>query len=277
MQALEQNILGNYIYYIGLGGVMPSEGVFFMEKGWIKLHRRVLENVFLMHDDNAFSVFTKLLMMVGREKGQWAGGRHQLGELMNLNHRTLYGVLIRLERQQLISIESNNRYSTITICNWNKYQSTDNNQKDLNSTARQQPRNNHATTTQHSNKNKKENKKEKSTNVLVNPDKPDSRVVSRKDFLLLLVKELGFSDKVMATDGRLRKLSVRLNHFSAAQMVESARNLAADAYMQGDNDSSKRYGTIDYFLRSDEIVDKYLTQDDNGLPAGGVIDESRYV
>ena len=156
-----------------------------MEKGWVKSHRRMLENDFLMHDNNAYLVFTKLLLMVGKEKGQWAGGRRQLGELMNLNHSTLYKVLIRLEDNGMIKIESKVRYSTITIVNWQQYQQTDNREVTDSRTLAQQgenvalvtdevatrePHGNHTVTTRgHSNKNKKENKKILTSNEVGKP------------------------------------------------------------------------------------------------------------
>lgn len=130
-----------------------------MDKGWVKLHRRILENHFLMHDDRAYAVFTKLLMLVGSEKGQWSGGRVVLSEILIMNPNTLYSVLKRLEEQQLISIDSNMRYTTYTICNWSKYQSVGNRTSEKS----QQLVNNPSTTGQHYYKNK--NKKRYIDNV----------------------------------------------------------------------------------------------------------------
>lgn len=249
-----------------------------MEKGWVKLHRKITENIFLMHDNNAYLVFTKLLLMVGKEKGQWAGGRRQLGELMNMNHRTLYDVLIRLESQQLIEIESNQRYSTISICNWTKYQSQPNQEKEVVPT-RAQPEPNHSPTNgQHSNKKKKEIEKKNSTNVLVDSAGAGPRTMSRKDFFYKLVDELGFSNQVMFTDGRRQKLNNRLVKFSPADLIHAARGIRNDPHLQGDNPQGKRYGTIDYLIRSDENVDKYRITDDQPMSmVGGPIDESKYV
>lgn len=95
-------------------------------KGYVRLYRQVLENDFLMSDQNAFNVFAKLLLLVGREKGQWAGGRNQLAALVKLPARTTYDVVKRLEAQQLISIVPNSKYSVYHICNWHKYQNVPN-------------------------------------------------------------------------------------------------------------------------------------------------------
>lgn len=148
-----------------------------MEQGWVKVHRQLLDNHFLMKDNNAYIVFTKLLLMVNK-KGEIAAGRRQLADLMYMNDRTLYGILVRLESQGMITIESMVRYSVIHIKNWGLYQQNANRvEKETatedatlaeqgsevevatdSATTAQPQRNSSATTAQHSNKNKKENK-----------------------------------------------------------------------------------------------------------------------
>jgi hypothetical protein len=109
-------------------------------KGWIKLHRKINENVFLSKDNNAYVVFVRLLTLVS-SKGEWAGGRHQLGEITSLNPNTLYKVLKRLEREHLVNIKSNSRYSVISICKWRDYQGSGNSQSNNVVTTREQPGN----------------------------------------------------------------------------------------------------------------------------------------
>lgn len=164
-----------------------------MEKGWIKLYRRILENSFLMHDQNAFNVFIKLIMLVGKEKGQWAGGRRQLAEWVDINDRTLYDVLLRLQNNGMISIESKERYSVISITNWSIYQAKSSQKNNTLPTKRptlikqmsieydqpiSQPQANHKpTTSQHSNKNKKENKNNNSNKLeLAKPEFGDPKI-----------------------------------------------------------------------------------------------------
>lgn len=101
-----------------------------------------------MNDNNAYIVFTKLLLLVGREKGEWAGGRRQLAELVNVNDNTLKHVLNRLEDQQIITRQVTRKYSIISICNWSTYQHTTDPLSD--------PEVTHSRpTADHSNKNKK--------------------------------------------------------------------------------------------------------------------------
>ena len=97
-----------------------------MEKGWVKLHRKMQENYLLRHDKNAFYVFVNLLMLVGQEKGQWAGGRRQLAAILEMNDNTLRSVLERLRNNGMIAIDSKTRYSIITVKNWAIYQNKPN-------------------------------------------------------------------------------------------------------------------------------------------------------
>lgn len=141
----------------------PRKGSFLMEKGWVKAHRSILENHFLMHDNNAYLVFTKLLLLVGKNKGEWSGGRKQLAELTNISEGTLYNTLQRLEANSIINRKANSRYSVITICNWHKYQARPTDNPTADPTGAQQPTNSPPTAHQHSNKNKNKNKKRIST------------------------------------------------------------------------------------------------------------------
>jgi hypothetical protein len=111
-----------------------------MNKGWVKLHRKLLDNPALVHDKTAFFVFVSLLLLVDKDTGSLDIGRNMLGALIDINPNTLYSCLRKLSKNDMISVAVTNRsYSTYHIRNWHEYQ---------------QPVNNPSTTRQHSNKNK---------------------------------------------------------------------------------------------------------------------------
>ena len=95
-----------------------------VNKGWVKLHRTVFENHFLMHDETCFALFMKLLLTVGKGKGEISGGRRDLAEKYNMGEYVFYRAMKRLEREQIVHITSHKLYTTYTIRNWHKYQST---------------------------------------------------------------------------------------------------------------------------------------------------------
>jgi hypothetical protein len=106
-----------------------------MNKGWVKLHRKLLDNPALIHDKTAFVVFVSLLLLVDRETGELNIGRNKLGALLDVNPSTLYSCIRKLSKNGMISVTVINRaYSTYCIRNWDEYQ---------------QPVNNSSTTRQH--------------------------------------------------------------------------------------------------------------------------------
>ncbi len=96
-----------------------------MDKGWIKLHRSITENHLLWHDEQCWVLFTKMLLSVGRQKGEISGGRKALAKRFNMDEYVFYRTVRRLEKEQIIHIKSHANYTVYTICNWRKYQQVD--------------------------------------------------------------------------------------------------------------------------------------------------------
>jgi hypothetical protein len=94
-----------------------------MEQGWIKLYRKIEHNDFLMSDDNAFLVFTKLLLFADSKTGNYKTATRSLATRVRMPHSTLYKVLRRLEYNNLIHIDKKRHYSIIWISTWTSYQS----------------------------------------------------------------------------------------------------------------------------------------------------------
>lgn len=93
-----------------------------MERGFVKLYRSIDQNELLENDNTAFIVFLKLLLRVDRRTGTYTTGRKKLANMCNLNPNTLYSALKRLEASTIIQQQSNTTSTTISICNWWKYQ-----------------------------------------------------------------------------------------------------------------------------------------------------------
>lgn len=108
-----------------------------MQNGWVKLHRKLLNNKLLYKDINCYVLFTRLLLVVDSRSGTYTTGRFMLSELTGQKPATVYKTLKRLEKEKMLSVTSNNKFSTITICNWHDYQSLSNNKV----TTKEQPSN----------------------------------------------------------------------------------------------------------------------------------------
>lgn len=124
------------------------------DKSWIKLYRKILKSP-IWENEKALKVwiwclvkatFEERKQLVGKtivelEKGQFVTGRKKASEELNMKERTVYDYFKLLEKLQMISINSNNKFSIITVEKWEDYQ--------VEELKNQQQRNNNATTTQH--------------------------------------------------------------------------------------------------------------------------------
>lgn len=92
------------------------------------------------------------------------------------------------------------------------------------------------------------------------PEKTKVKDVSPKSDLLELFEELhkltGGTGKPAFTLGREKKLKELLtkHRMSKEDVIRAATNIGKDAFLQGENESKKRYGDIDYLLRPDKAA-----------------------
>lgn len=93
-----------------------------MEKGYVKLYRAIDDNELLANDNTCYVVFGKLLTHVDRFNGSYKTGRFKLAALCNMKPTTVYAALKRLESMTMIRQVSDNKKTTIYICNWKQYQ-----------------------------------------------------------------------------------------------------------------------------------------------------------
>ena len=102
-----------------------------MEEGWIKLHRQFLD--WEWHDSpETVALFVHLLIMANHEGKKWRGrdiargqvltSRDRLSHLTGLSVQQVRTCLGRLQETGEINQQSTNKYSVITILNYDKYQ-----------------------------------------------------------------------------------------------------------------------------------------------------------
>jgi len=128
-------------------------------QGWIKLHRKILENPIFKNPD-AFMLWVQLLLranhkdgkfMLGNQvidikRGQIMTGRKSLSTYTGLSESKIERLLKCLEIEQQIEQQTFTKYRLISITNYNKYQGVE-----------QQVDNNRTTTEQQPNTNKNDN------------------------------------------------------------------------------------------------------------------------
>ncbi len=103
------------------------ESAFFMENGWIKLHRKALESE-VWNDVTAFRVLMWCLLRANHQTGRLTTGREVGAKDCKLKPTTFYKALIRLEKLKIISLVTRKvtiKFTEVTINKWHLYQSSD--------------------------------------------------------------------------------------------------------------------------------------------------------
>jgi len=142
-----------------------------MNPGWIKLHRKMTEWEWYT-DHNTFILFMHLLLTVNYEDSRYRGhdvprgsrvaGLNRLSEETGLSFQKLRTVIDKLKSTGEITVKSTNKFSIITICNFDKYQDREDGDQQAKQQPDQQTSNKRVTTSKEV---KKERSKESSSVV----------------------------------------------------------------------------------------------------------------
>lgn len=123
-----------------------------MENGWIKLHRKILDNP-ISKKPNYLALWVVLLLKANHKEkqmiwnnniiiikeGQLLTGRKELARETGIPEGTIEGILTAMEQNQhLIEQQKTTKYRVITILNWKDYQASDNKTDNKPTTNRQQ-------------------------------------------------------------------------------------------------------------------------------------------
>lgn len=146
--------------------------------GWIKLQRKLLTWEWFK-TANMVHLFIYLLLKANHIKGYWQGVEIKRGQLItgikslhnetNISEQTLRTCLKRLEKTEEINIQSTNKYSIITIINYESYQDEEiitNNPANKQLTNNQQATNKQLTTNKNNKELKNKENKEKVKPIL---------------------------------------------------------------------------------------------------------------
>ena len=142
--------------------------------GWLKLYRSILDSA-VFQDAEVLKVWIWLLCNVAFEQhdticygkvislkpGQIATGRKKISQCTDLNENKVYRALTALKILGNIEIKSTNKYSIITVVNWDKYQDENGkrtaNEQQTNSKTTTEEQQDNSKRTQHKNGKKEKN------------------------------------------------------------------------------------------------------------------------
>jgi len=160
-------------------------------EGWIKLHRKLMEWEWYKYS-NMVHLFIHLLFKANRVGKKWKGieikrgqlitGRKKLSDETGLSEREIRTCLHRLNKTGETTSRTTNRFTIITINEYDNYQFLENYSDQLN--ANKRPTNDQQTTTT------KELKKEKNiNNINIREENFKKEVAKFKNYPLWMLKE----------------------------------------------------------------------------------------
>lgn len=172
---------------------------------WLKLNRCILQSS-VFDNPNVLKVWIWCLckathtdheqlvglQIVKLKPGQFVFGRHVAAEQLNLKETSVYKYMKLLESLGNISINSNNKFSVVTVENWEKFQCDDDDEE-------QQSDNKGTTKEQQSdtNKNGKKGKKGKNNIIRHKHGTYDNVLLSDEDFTKLLEEfPMDYKDRI---------------------------------------------------------------------------------
>ena len=108
-------------------------------EGWIKLHRKTLENPIITKDSDYLSVWIYLLLnathqehdtlfkgkRITLQKGQLITGIISISKNLKINKDKVQRILKSFENDKQITQQTSNRNRLVTILNWDRYQEVD--------------------------------------------------------------------------------------------------------------------------------------------------------
>jgi hypothetical protein len=181
--------------------------------GWVKIHRKMLEHPIVCKDNDHLAIWIYLLvnathkeipaMFQGQkimlQPGQLITGRKSISEQLSVSESKVHRVLIMFENDKQIEQQTSNKNRIISIVNWHKYQ-TDEQQNE-------QQMNNKRTT----------NEQQLNTNKNVKNEK-NVRMKELKD--LKDIKTL-YGDTVRLTDEEYQKLVLQHGEKFALDCIDT--------------------------------------------------------
>lgn len=237
-----------------------------MHQGYIKLFRK-LQQWEWYTDSTTLHLFIHLIIGANHKPKQWQGieilrgqfiaGRKSLSEQTGISEQSIRTALNNLKATHEITVKSTNKYSVITICNYDTYQNCniETNQQLTNN----QPATNQQLTTTNNDKNDKNDKNTTSTSDSLNdklsPVSPKKKSIPEDSLAYLwnsictnLPKVIEYSTK------RENKEKVRLKEREIDSWKEVFTKLNNSSWCKGDNDRGWK-ATYDWIiLESDNSI-----------------------
>jgi hypothetical protein len=240
--------------------------------GWIKLHRKILDNPIFLKPD-LYQLFSYCLLRANHnetkiiwngkeeilEKGCFITGRKKLSKETGQTESGIFRRLKVLQTLKIISVKSNNRFSVVKVLNYSVYQGEENESE--------QPANNQRTTseqlanTDNTLKNLK-NEKKSISSCRTNKFADEAIEISLASELydLILLNNPNTKEPNFQTWARSIDLMIRVDNRSVSEIQEVIRWSQKDSFWQANILSTKKlrekYDQLTMKMKSVKRTDK---------------------
>lgn len=226
-----------------------------MKTGWVRIHRKIEDNplyfsepftkaqawidllIFANHKDESVLVRGSEIHV---KRGQLCWSEVTMAKRWRWSRNKVRRFLKWLKtKQQTEQVTIQQKTSLITIINYESYQSDE------------------------EKRNTNNNIRNKNINNIVssNEDTSGGRPANKEDELGVYLERFNslFGKNYQKTEGRRRKLRLRLKSFSVGQILEALENLSANKFYHGENDRGWE-ANPDFLIRNDEQIDRFLQE-----------------
>ena len=177
-------------------------------EGWIKVHRKVLDNPVISKDADYLAVWIYLLLNATHKEvsaifkgkkillipGQLITGRKSISEDLSISESKIYRILNDFKSEQQIEQQTSNKNSLITILKWNEYQNNEQQNE-------QQMNNKRTASEQQVNTNKNERNKEYINNNINNFINSDENFEKNEEYEKQIDYYKNFINKIKGIGG----------------------------------------------------------------------------
>ena len=232
-----------------------------MDEGYIKLFRS-MTNWEWYQDTNTKAVFLHLLLNANLEetrfmnhvipKGGLVIGRKRLATDLGISERSVRTALKHLKMTNEVTIETTNRFSIVTIVNWEKYQA---NPKRVTSKTASQVTNNRPTSDQQVTTEKEyKNKELKNIKEEIHKEENSISISDYEKVQEIFNKTcIFFKPCSVITKTRSDKIKKLLNQFSFEEIKEVFEKANSSGFLQGKNEQGW-VATFDWLIEIDNFV-----------------------
>lgn len=241
-------------------------------KGWISIHRKIEDNRFwLLEPFTKGQAWVDLILLANHQdgfiekrgitipvkRGQVGWSEISLAKRWRWSRNKLRRFLRTLKTEQQIEQQTNKICSLITIINYNHYQINGTTNDTTDGTTKGQQKDNRRNTNNKNNNENNENKK-KDTNVS-SSKKTSTNDPLKKEFELLVESyKTKTGRRIYSIQKHFLKYRTRRKTFEAVDLSRALDIMLKDDWLQGGNPNGKIYGDLEYLLRNDGQVEKFL-------------------